>query len=412
LIHFITILYNMAVTTVTTKMTGAINYTVVTDTSADWPSVANSTYFYDKADKLVHYKDGSGTVLEIFAGGLTEFTEAENTAAPNATVPVNSLTPVTATANADFAIVPKGNGAFMLDIPDNTTAGGNKRGQYAVDLQHGPRANADKVASSDYSTIIGGRDNRAYNTYAIAGGYLAFAGGNQCTALQQASATNTLTFAHGQRTTASGFAAVAFGGYSYVDTIASGDNSVAIGAGNTSSAQFATTLGGIQNVASGVASYASGYQANTFTIYGRQSRGYSNTVSGDCQKSEWYLSKRTTDATPTTLTVGGGGVNPQAQLVLQNNNGYRFKGSIIGKQSGSVNVSAWDVDGLIVRGTTAASTSLVVGNINLVSNAPGWGTPTVTADTTNGLLLIQVTGLGATNIQWTCTLETTEVIYA
>jgi hypothetical protein len=61
----------MAVTTVTTTMAGAINYTVVTDTSADWPSVANSTYFYDKADKLVHYKDGTGTIQEIFseAGG-------------------------------------------------------------------------------------------------------------------------------------------------------------------------------------------------------------------------------------------------------------------------------------------------------------------------------------------------------
>lgn len=61
----------MAVTTVTTTMAGAINYTVVTDTSADWPSVANSTYFYDKADKLVHYKDGTGNIQEIFseAGG-------------------------------------------------------------------------------------------------------------------------------------------------------------------------------------------------------------------------------------------------------------------------------------------------------------------------------------------------------
>ena len=33
-------------------MAGAINYTVVTDSSADWASVANSTYFYDKYDSL------------------------------------------------------------------------------------------------------------------------------------------------------------------------------------------------------------------------------------------------------------------------------------------------------------------------------------------------------------------------
>ena len=59
----------MAVTLITTTMAAGVNYTVVTDTSADWASVANSTYFYDKADKLVHYKDSTGTVLEIFSSG-------------------------------------------------------------------------------------------------------------------------------------------------------------------------------------------------------------------------------------------------------------------------------------------------------------------------------------------------------
>jgi len=57
----------MAVTAVTTSMAGAINYTHVTDTSADFASVANSTYFYNKADKLVRFKDSTGAVLEIFS---------------------------------------------------------------------------------------------------------------------------------------------------------------------------------------------------------------------------------------------------------------------------------------------------------------------------------------------------------
>ena len=57
----------MAVTAVATSMAGAINYTFTTDTSADFASVANSTYFYNKADKLVRYKDATGAVLEIFS---------------------------------------------------------------------------------------------------------------------------------------------------------------------------------------------------------------------------------------------------------------------------------------------------------------------------------------------------------
>lgn len=67
----------MAVTNLTIGSAGAINYTVVTDTSADWPSVANSTYFYDKADKLVRFKDSTGTVRELFpSSGVTVGTTA------------------------------------------------------------------------------------------------------------------------------------------------------------------------------------------------------------------------------------------------------------------------------------------------------------------------------------------------
>lgn len=63
----------MAITTVTTRMAAGINYTVVTDSSADWtnPALLPNTYFYDKTDKLVHYKDSTGAILEIFASGGT-----------------------------------------------------------------------------------------------------------------------------------------------------------------------------------------------------------------------------------------------------------------------------------------------------------------------------------------------------
>lgn len=61
----------MAVTTVTSGINQekGITYTVITDSSADWASVSNDTYFYDLADGLPHYKDSAGTVLEVFAAG-------------------------------------------------------------------------------------------------------------------------------------------------------------------------------------------------------------------------------------------------------------------------------------------------------------------------------------------------------
>lgn len=58
----------MAVTAVIGAPAGAINYTFTTDTSADWASVANSTYFYNKADKLVRFKDAGGVILQLFSG--------------------------------------------------------------------------------------------------------------------------------------------------------------------------------------------------------------------------------------------------------------------------------------------------------------------------------------------------------
>jgi len=103
---------------------------------------------------------GDGTWATVPAGGLTYFTEAQSTAAPNATVPVDSLTAVSAATSADIAIVPKGAGAFMLDIPDGTATGGNKRGSGAVDLQMFRQWNY-QVASGPNSSILGGIYNTA-----------------------------------------------------------------------------------------------------------------------------------------------------------------------------------------------------------------------------------------------------------
>lgn len=43
-----------------------IQITRVTDNSADWPSVPNSTYFYDKANELTYYKNAGGLIIDPF----------------------------------------------------------------------------------------------------------------------------------------------------------------------------------------------------------------------------------------------------------------------------------------------------------------------------------------------------------
>lgn len=79
---------------ITQPQTG-IQFTKVTDSSADWASVANNTYFYDKADQSVHYKSTNGVVLEIFtpvSGYTLTLGHASNTMSRNTTWNIGGLT--------------------------------------------------------------------------------------------------------------------------------------------------------------------------------------------------------------------------------------------------------------------------------------------------------------------------------
>jgi hypothetical protein len=108
--------------TINNPSTG-IQFTKVTDTSADWISVSNSTYFYDKADKLVHYKDSTGVVQEMFsaAGGITVGTTAV-TSGTNTRVFFQELGVVQQDANFTFdstlkRLTLKASGGTISDIP-------------------------------------------------------------------------------------------------------------------------------------------------------------------------------------------------------------------------------------------------------------------------------------------------------
>ena len=384
-----------------------------------------------------------------YAGGLTYFTEAQNTSAPNATVYVDSLTAVSTTTNADFVIKPKGSGSILANIPDNLATGGNKRGTYAVDLQMSRTVNT-QVASGDYS-FIAGQNNIASNTNSVAIGLQNNSSGTQAVAIgQQNSASGTQSVAIGlqnsatvQQAVAIGYLNTANGGYSFAagysntassdaaialghSSTASGSQSVAIGRGCTSNATQSVSIGvssyasgsgavalGNLAYATGQNSLATGYGSNTNSIIGRWSHSSNYITSvGENQKSVFVLLARTTGNTLTALSSNNAAASATNQLNLQNNNSIRFKGTIIARQSGSTNTAAWDIDGIIQRGTTAASTTLLISNVTLVQNTPAWGTPTLVANTTLGGLTVNVTGVATTNIMWVATIDTTEVIYA
>lgn len=359
--------------------------------------------------KVLGYSSAGVSDWVTASGGLTNFTEARSTTAPNTATNVDSLTAVASTTDADISIVPKGNGAFQLAIPDNTATGGNKRGQYAVDLQMS-RSNTNQVASANYSSVLGGQNNRATGVQStVAGGInnlssgaYSFTAGYQCTA----SLDSAISL--GYINTASGNTSIALG---YQNT-ASNSYSVSIGRACTSSGVASVSIGEGANSGSN-SSIAIGYQASTFnTVSNRISFGGGDYGYGYNQKSILIVTGQTTDTTTTTLTVRSASTtNASFQFTLENNQLLRFKGSIVGKQTGTTNIGVWDIDGVIVRGANAGTTTLVAPNVNLVTNASGWGTPILSANTTLGCLSVQVIGLAGTNIRWTGSIETTEVIY-
>jgi len=102
------------------------------------------------------------------------FTPQQSTADPNATVYVSSFTAAGSATHIDAALVAKGsNGSTLAQIPDDTTAGGLKRGIRATDWQK-ERDVESQVASGKESTISGGARNTASGEKSwVPGGYMA-----------------------------------------------------------------------------------------------------------------------------------------------------------------------------------------------------------------------------------------------
>ena len=305
----------------------------------------------------VSITNGTGSITIAATGSaLTNWTEAVNTASPNATVPVVSFTATNAATNVDAAIVPKGTGAFTLAVADGTATGGNKRGTYAVDLQS-TRSGATQVASGDSSFLAGAN-----------------------------------SIASGQ------FAAVTGG------------------SGSTASGTYATVAGGRANTADGTVSIVVGgaYGTTRGAIgLAHGSNPISNTL-GLCQFRRFVLGRETTGVTATVLTANVSAASATNQVNLVNNSAFFFRGSVIANVTGGGNTKGWTIEGVIKRGASAATTALV-GTATVTSSYADAGASTwtvaVSADTTNGCLAVTVTGQAATTIRWVANIETTEVTF-
>lgn len=276
---------------------------------------------------------------------LVNWIEGLNTAAPNATIPVHSFTPRTIATNADYAAVPTNNGAFLLAIPDNTAAGGNKRGLRAVDLSRNRSANTAVAAATD-----------------------SFAAGTDITI--GASATGGVGLGTGISVTAvSGFAA---------------------GQGHSNDAQYGTALGRTtaNRGITGTLVFSSGAVS----------------TNGDRQGVIFHGKCQTNDATtPVILTANNGAASVSNTWVLANNSCLAFVAYLTGRRA-TGDYATWKLEGSAARVATAGTTTVSVTGAAVSLGNIGTGattTFTAAANLVNGSIEFSVTGFAAaTTGQW------------
>lgn len=223
-------------------------------------------------------------------------------------------------ANTSIVLKPNGTGGIIATIPDGTTAGGNARGPYSIELMpHRVGTAATAVASGWYTTLIGGQRNTAGADFAVV------TGGNTntntsnngviCGGQGNTASTNThATVVGGQSNTSSGQYSVSGG----TANTAAGSRSIAFGDSNNASAYGAVCIG-LYNAGSGQYSFSIGLRSTSYleSQFSLASDRFS--AAGDAQQSLLTARKldTLTTAATTTLSLDGTGTS---KLIIPNGN--------------------------------------------------------------------------------------------
>ncbi len=211
-------------------------------------------------------------------------------------------------------------------------------------------------------------------------------------------ASGTNAFAIGSAAVASGTESVAIG----EQATASNTSSFCIGTGSTASGTYAFAFGS-GAAASADRSFAFG-EFSSALLPGKFAFAHYavNSVVGDAQSGLVHAKVITTNATPSQALI-----HVAESIALPNNTTWAFKILVVARRTDADGENdAWEITGLIHRDANAASTTLDASQINQIG-ATAWAC-SVSADTTNGALQIDVTGAAAKTIQWVARIETTE----
>jgi len=325
---------------------------------------------------VTYYGDGQ-YLQNINSGGLTYFTESQSTYDSS----VSSIFDASGTdTNINAVLSPKGTGAIIGQEPDGTTAGGNARAAYAVDLQFS-RADATQVASGYASALIGGTNNKLTSSRsAVLAGV-----GNINTSFNS-------VILGGQSNTISNSQSISGG---YQNTL-SGYNNFAFGYQNTTSNQFSIALGR-ESTSDADYSMALGVKANTHGIKGLHAIAPFGTNSSTYKNPQFYKVILTAvtpdddgDSGRRYLTTDGGSVTDSNRTDSRYNSIYigRYDGtnsrqmyvegivkaSEVGGGSSHSNYGIWEISGYL-RGPTGSPMQYT--NVTQITNPGNYSAPVI-----------------------------------
>jgi hypothetical protein len=221
-----------------------------------------------------------------------------------------------------------------------------------VDLQIS-RTDATQVASGDYSTVGGGKDNTASGDYSIVGG--------------------------GSRNTASRDYATVGGGFR-----------------NSANGDYSTILGGSFAVTDkyGQNAYASGQFDNQ----------------GDAQTSLFVVRNITVGSTDSLLNLNGNSWVTREQMTLNDEDAWTFKIFVVGKNNDGSVYGSYEIRGVIINN----GGTLAINGVSSETDRTIYETDSgldATAVINGTALAIQVTGISGETIRWVARVEVAQINY-
>jgi hypothetical protein len=291
-------------------------------------------------------------------------------------------------ANAYIVLKPGNAGAIQTSVNDATPAGGSNRGSYATDWQRF-RTASTAVASGQYATISGGRQNQASGQDSAVSG--------------------------GQANRAASACVVGGGFENFADDEA---NVIAGGYQNQTFQPYSAVVGGRENRAKGEGAVAMGIRSNTI-LSGQvvhASGSFTGTGDGSAQHGRMVL-RTTTNNSIVEMNTNAGFVALSANdyFTLGNNTGHTFTLHVIARSTAVGETAWWSVEGCIIRDANAASTILIPPAPPSLPTGDSGGSAAnfrlnVSANNVDGRLTIEAESTGYVgDVRWVATLQTTQV---